>query len=59
MNEKPKPQATEKKHESDQSAFEELPEETKDLMKLKERETKTSGSEQVAVTLKIQDKSKP
>lgn len=59
MNEKPKPQTTEKIPESDQTVFEKLPEETKELMKLKEQETKTSGSEKADVAREIQDKSQP
>lgn len=59
MNEKPKPQDTEKKHDSDQTAFEKLPEETKELMKLKEQEAKTSGSEKADLAREIQDKSQP
>jgi hypothetical protein len=59
MKHKPKPQDKEQEPESDQVVFEKLPEETKELMKLKEVETKTSGSEKAVVTRKIQDKSQP
>lgn len=58
MNKKTMPQPTETNSESPEVAFENLPEETKELMKLKEGETKTSGPEHAAVTRKIQDKSR-
>jgi len=58
MNTKSKPQATETKPERDQATFEKLPEQTKELMKLKDQEEKTTGTEQVVITKQIQDKAR-
>lgn len=58
MSAKPKPQVTVTKPDPHQATFEKLPEETKELMKLKEREVKTTGSEQVVITREIQKKAR-
>ena len=53
MSKKSKTPATEAQHERDQATFEGLPEKTKELMKLKHRNEKTTGRAQVATTRKI------
>lgn len=55
---KSKPKATEKDVERDLAAHARLPEETKELMKLKDREEKTSGREQAGTTRKIENKAR-
>lgn len=56
MNPKPKHQASEKHSSEDLATFEELPEKTKDLMKLKEQEEKTTGPKHIETTRKIEEK---
>jgi hypothetical protein len=56
MSTKSKPQDTETKLQRDQATFEKLPEQTKELMKLKDLEEKATGTEQVVITKQIQDK---
>ena len=58
MSTKPKPQAPEKDPGQASATFERLPEETKDLMKLKDQDEKTTGPEQVEITKQIQEKAR-
>lgn len=58
MSTKPKPQATEKDPGQALATFERLPEETKDLMKLKDQDEKTTGPEQVEIAKQIQEKAR-
>lgn len=58
MSTKPKPQATERDPGPDSATFERLPEETKDLMKLKDQDEKTTGPEQVEITKQIKEKAR-
>lgn len=58
MSTKPKPQATGKDPGKDISTFKELPENTKDLMELKEQDEKATGSEHIENTREIEDKGK-
>jgi hypothetical protein len=53
---KPKSKADKTSTDHDQSAFEQLPEKTKELMKLKELEEKTTGPEQGVISRQIRDK---
>lgn len=62
MSMKPKPQAAGEAPGEESSTFKQLPEKTKELMKLKAQEEKTTGPEQVAVTKQIEEedrKSRP
>jgi predicted ferric reductase len=58
MSMKPKPQAPEKDPGQASATFERLPEDTKDLMKLKDQDEKTTGLEQVGIAKQIQDKAR-
>ncbi|MBE0541076.1 MAG: hypothetical protein IH623_06805 [Verrucomicrobia bacterium] len=55
---KPKPQATENDPGQALATFERLPEETKDLMKLKHQNEKSTGPEQVEIAKQIQEKAR-
>jgi len=55
MSKKSKHQTNETKPEDDLAVFEELPKKTKELMKLKEEQEKTIGSDRGVVTRKIQE----
>jgi hypothetical protein len=56
MSTKSKPKATDKNHTRDSTTFERLPEQTKEMMKLKDHAEKASGHERVEATRKIEDK---
>jgi len=58
MSEKSKPKATESKLGPDLATFEQLPEKTKELMKLKDLGEKTTGPEQVEAAQKIKEKTR-
>jgi hypothetical protein len=58
MNKKSKSEAIEKAPEDHQAIFEKLPEETKELMKLKNQKERVTGSEQVVVTREIEEKAR-
>lgn len=55
MSTKSKPQTSKKKTDRDLATFEELPDQTKELMKLKEQDEKTAGPEHVEITKKIEE----
>lgn len=55
MSKKSKTPAIEKKPDHDLETFNQLPEETKELMRLKDRDEKTSGPEQVVIARKIKE----
>lgn len=56
MSNKPKSQDKDKDTQEDLADFKELPEESKEMMALKEENEKTTGSEQVEATRKIEGK---
>jgi len=58
MSTKPTPQAAGKKLERDLATFEQLPEETKALMKLKDQDEKTTGPGKVVTSRKIADQAR-
>lgn len=55
MSMKPKPQAAAEAPGEESATFKQLPEKTKELMKLKDQEEKTTGIEQVAITKQIEE----
>ena len=58
MSTKSKPQDVSKVHGKDVATFEQLPKNTKEGMKLKEHDEKTTGSDQVVTTRKIKEKAR-
>ncbi len=56
MSTKSKPEDNDDDLEEDLETFEEMPEKTKDLMKLKKEDEKTTGAEQVEITEEIEEK---
>ena len=58
MSKKLKPQATETKLKRDLATFKRLPKKTKELMKLKDQDEKTTGPEQAVITRKIEHKAR-
>lgn len=55
MNAKSKHQATQNKSEQDKDVFRHLPKKTQKLMRLKEQEEKSTGSEQFEIAQEIED----
>lgn len=58
MDQNSTPQPGEKDVGRDLTTFEKLPEDKKELMKLKDQEEKTAGPEHVEITRKIEDQAR-
>ena len=58
MNTKLKPQATEKDFGRDLGTFEQLPERTKELLKLKEQAERATGPKQIVITRQHEEKAR-
>jgi len=56
MSTKSKPQAAETRLRRDLATFERLPEKTKELMRLKDQDEKTTGPAQVVIAKQIEEK---
>ena len=55
MSTKPKPQAPEEAPGEESATFKQLPEKTKELMKLKDQEEKTTGPGQIEIRKEIDE----